>query len=345
MKRFLFIFTIIFIFITPFYQKINAQSNQNTPIDEIINVEVIPETPRANQNVSISIESYYYDLSRAKISWYINGALRDSGVSKTNFNFKTGNVGSVSNIKYQITTDSGVYFEKSLTISPGDVSLIWESSAYTPPFFKGKSLFSFEGQIRLIAVPNLLNSNGVKYKPEELVYTWQRGMGTDADASGYGKNVFYWNGSIVPTPEEITVEVSDLKNTTRATASVVIEPKETEIFAYENNPSLGILFNKAIKDKFNLKESEVTFVAMPFYFNNPDVEGIYSWFVNGIQSPETSRYITLRNTSGGEGYSTIDFDLSSQKRIMQSANSTFDIYFGKTTTNSVTNIFKSFFGN
>ncbi|MEI7513270.1 MAG: hypothetical protein WCJ74_01465 [bacterium] len=344
MKRFLTLCTIILLFIFCLTQKINAQAAPTSPVEEVIITEIVPEVPQAFQDVNISIESYSYDLSRSKIDWYINGVLRESGISKKSFNFTTGDVGSVSNIIYKIKTPEGVSFQKTITISPGNVDLLWESTGYTPPFYKGKSLYSFEGQIRLVAIPNLLNKNGVKYKPEELVYTWKRGMGTDTEASGYGKNIFYWNGGIVSNDEEISVDVSDLQDTTRATASIIVNPKETEIFAYENNPSLGILFNKAIQNNFDLKESEVSITAIPYYFNNPDVDGIYSWFVNDNQSVETTRDITFRNTTGEEGYSNISFDLSNQKRILQSASGAFDLYFGTKSTNPVSDIFKSFFG-
>jgi len=345
MKRFLFIFTIILLYTFSIQQKVIAQAEPTEPVDQIIVAEIVPETPGQYQDVNISIESYSYDLSHSKISWYVNGALRDSGVGKKSFNFNTGAIGNVSKIRYQILTPEGVSFDKTITISPGDVTLLWESTAYTPPFYKGKSLFSFEGRARIIAVPNLLNSNGVKYKPEELVYTWKRGMGTDTGASGYGKNIFFWEGNLVSNNDEITVEVSDTKNTTKATASIVVNPKEAEILAYENDPSLGILWNKAISNNFTLKGSEGSFVAVPFYFNNPDSDGVYSWFVNGNKSPETSRYIIFRNTTGEEGYSQITFDLTSQQKILQSASANFDIYFGTKTPNSSENIFKNFFGN
>jgi hypothetical protein len=344
MKRFLILPIIIFLCIFCLSQKINAQAPNTTPVEEVIIAEVVPETPKSFEDVNISIESYSYDLSRSKIDWYINGSLKASGISKKNFTFTTGDVGSVSNIIYKIQTPEGAVFQKTLTISPGNVDLLWESTAYTPPFYKGKSLYSFEGQIRLIAIPNLVNKSGVKYKPEELVYTWKRGMGTDTESSGYGKNVFYWNGAIVSNDEEITVTVSDLQNTTRAEVSIIVTPKEAEIFVYENNPSLGILFNRAIQNNFDLKENEISFTSIPYYFNNPDSDGIYSWFVNGNQSVEATRDITFRNTTGEGGYSNISFDLSNQKRILQSANGAFKIYFGTKNTNPVTDIFKSFFG-
>ena len=344
MKRFLSFFIIIFLCTFCLSQKINAQAPPTSPVDETILTEIVPETPKPFEDVNISINSFSFDLSRSKINWYVNGVLKESGISKKSFNFTTGDVGSVSNIIYKIQTPEGGVFQKTFTISPGNVDLFWESTGYTPPFYKGKSLYSFEGQIRLIAIPNLINKNGVKYKSEELVYTWKRGMGTDTDASGYGKNIFYWNGAIVSDDEEITVEVSDLQNTTRATASILVAPKETEIFAYENNPSLGILFNKAIQNNFNLKGSEISFTAVPFYFNNPDVDGIYSWFVNGNQAIEATKDIIFRNTTGQEGYSNISFDLSNQKKILQSANGSFDLYFGQKNATPVTDIFKSFFG-
>jgi len=345
MKRFSFLFFIFFIFSFYFPLKASAQAASTLPIDQIITVEVVPEIPKSFQDVNISLESYSYNLFSSKISWYINGVLRSSAVGKKDFNFKTGDVGSVSKVKYQITTPEGVSFERTIPIATGDVTLLWESTGYTPPFYKGKSIFSFEGQARIIAVPNIVNANGTKYKPEELVYIWKRGMGTDTDASGRGRNIFYWNGSIVSNDDEIAVEVSNPTKTVQASASVIINPKEAEILAYENDPSLGILFNKAIQNNFNLSGSEVSFTAFPFYFNNPDKEGIYSWYVNGGKSLESSRNITFRNTKNEQGYSQISFDLSSQNRILQSASSNFDIYFGTKQTNSASSIFKSFFGN
>ena len=327
MKRFLFLFAIISIFSFCLTTKANAQFLGAEPVDQIINTEIVPNTPRANDQVNITIESFSYDLSHAKIWWYVNDALRDSGISKKSFTFTTGPVGSVSNIKYQIETAEGVKFEKTIKIIPSEVTLLWESSSYTPPFFRGKALFSFEGQLRLVALPNILKPDGTKYRPDELIYTWKRGMGTDTDASGYGKNIFFWNGDVVSSPEEIDVEVSDIKNTTKATASIVVDPVQTEILAYENNPSLGILFNKAITNTFNLSNNEVSFVAEPFYFNNPDMDGTYSWYVNGNLSGESTKNITFRNTTGQGGYSKIDFDLTSKTKIMQSANSAFDINF------------------
>jgi len=343
MKRALFIFTIFYfcIFILP--EKITAQVLGGDQVDQIISMEVIPNTPSANEDVSIIIESFSYDLSRAKINWYLNGSLKGSGVGKTSFNFRTGDVGTNNKIRYQITTNNGVYFEKNITITPGNISLIWESSAYTPPFFKGKAMFSYEGNIRIIAIPNLLNENGVKYKPEELVYTWKRGMGTDTGASGYGRNIFFWNDGIISNLNEITVEVSNLKNTTKATASVAITPQKAEILAYENSPSLGILFNKAINNAFKLNSSEISFTASPYYFNNPNSEGVYSWFVNGQKSPEGSSNITFRNTTGESGESKISFGLSNQKRILQSAEGAFDILIEKDGGDSPANLLKNFF--
>lgn len=345
MKRFLFIFMVVCVFLSFPEQKILAQASPTEPVDQLIVTEIIPETPRQNQDVNINIESYSYDLSRAKIFWYINNKLKDSGIGRKSFDFKTGSVGLATTIKYRIETQEGAVFEKNITISPGDVTILWESLGYTPPFFKGKSLFSFEGKLRLIAVANLSSPSGIKYKPEELVYTWRRGMGTDADASGYGKNIFLWNGSIISDGDRIEVDVTNLQNTTKATASITIYPDEVEIFAYENNPSLGILWNKTIGNIFKLTSNEISFVATPFYFNNPDTEGLYSWFVNGQKSPESSRYITFRNTKNEAGYSKISFDLSSQQRVLQSASSEFDVYFDTKNSNAPESIFKSFFGN
>ena len=316
---------------------INAQTSDD--LDKQLTVTLNPETPGPNQDVSIEIESLVYDLSRADISWYMNDALRSSNVGQTKFSFKTGPVGSSNKIRYDIAIPSGVSFGNTMTITPGEVNLIAESLGYTPPFYKGKSLFSFEGTARVVAIPNLTAPDGTKYKPTDLVYTWKRGMGTDSDASGYGKNVFIWNGDIVARPTDITVEVSDRNNTVKATNTITIDSIQPEIYVYENDPLLGILFNKAIENTFNLLSKEVSFVAMPFYFNNPDIEGDYSWTINGNSTNETTRFITLRNVNNDQGQSDISVSLDNQKRIMQSAIKSFSVFM-QPQTNSSSNLFQ-----
>ncbi|MEI6480377.1 MAG: hypothetical protein WCO12_02535 [bacterium] len=341
MKRFS-LFAVLFLclgFVFPIVT--NAQSDEN--LDEIMNTTIFPEIPGPRQNVDISIESYTYDLSRSKISWYINNSLKSSNVGQKTFSFTTGEVGSVSSVKYKVTTAEGYNFEKTLNITPGEVNLVWESLGYTPPFYKGKSLFSFEGTARIVAIPNLISPNGTKYKQEELVYTWKHGMGTDVEASGYGKSTFYFNGDIIARPEDITVEVSNLNNTVRASNKTTIQAVQPEVYVYENNPSLGILFNKAITNVFNLPGNEDSLVVEPFYFNNPDNEAQYTWSINGQDANEASKFITFRNTTGEEGHSNIGIDVTNQKRIMQSVNTLFDIYFGSNTSKN--SLLENIFGN
>ena len=342
MKRFLFLL-ILSSFSLSCTLFANAQSTED--LDKILTVELSPEIPGPHETVDISIDSYTYDLSHAKISWYVNGALRASEIGKKTFSFTTGDSGVTSNIKYSIQTQEGENFDKTLTITPAEVNLIWESKGYTPPFYKGKTLFSFEGEARVVAVPNLTKPDGTKYKPEELVYTWKRGMGTDEEASGYGKNVFNFKGDIIARPTTIEVDVTNLNKTVQARGMVTINAVEPEIYVYQNDPSLGFLFNNAITDSFNLLGSEVSLVAMPFYFNNPDQEGIYSWAVNGNDAPEKSRFITFRNTTGETGYSEISIDLSNETRIMQSASSQFKLNFGNSDNPSENSLFKNIFGN
>lgn len=342
MKYLFLYFLIVITFFTTGQHQTFAQTSPD--LDKLITTNIVPQTPGPNQDTRIEITSYMYDLTRSKISWYVNGVLKSSNLGQRTFTFTTGEVGSISKVKYSITTPNGVVFGDTINISPGEVNLIWESQGYVPPFYKGKSLFSFEGNARIVAVANLQAPNGTKYKPEELIYTWKRGMGVDTAASGYGKNVFNFTGDIIARPTEIQVEVSNLKNTTKAEGSVIIDSREPELYIYENNPSLGILFNKNVTERYNMLENEQSFVAEPFYYNNPDVDGEYGWSVNGQQAEEKSKYITFRNTAGEEGYSNVSIDLSNQKRIMQSANMSFNIYFGST-NNSPSNLFKTIFGN
>ena len=48
-----------------------------------------------------------------------------------------------------------------------------QARRYTPPFYKGKKIFTSESVIKFIAIPNFVTSNNKKIPASDLVYTWK----------------------------------------------------------------------------------------------------------------------------------------------------------------------------
>ncbi len=116
-------FTLVLVTTFSFSQAVSAQ----VPTLGASNVDVtmIPENPRANQSVSVSVVSYSTDINAASITWKINGRTMLSGTGKKAFSFTVGSVNNTTTLDIIISTAEGDTIQKSYTIRPVDVDLIW----------------------------------------------------------------------------------------------------------------------------------------------------------------------------------------------------------------------------
>jgi hypothetical protein len=144
--------------LTPSLGFINAQSLQSlSGQTNSLVIETDPVRPEPNQTVTVSIESYATDLSRSTISWYLNNVLTKEGTGLKQFTFKTGRAGSVSNILIVVKTSEGALLQETLNIHPASLDLVWEAQSYTPPFYKGKAFYPYQGTVKVVAMPNNCN--------------------------------------------------------------------------------------------------------------------------------------------------------------------------------------------
>jgi len=296
-------------------------------------IKTVPAFPGANENVYAEIESFSFDLNSSEIIWALDGVIKDKGVGKKSFLFKTGSIGSVSLIKAVIKTKDGKTIEKTLVVRPAGVDLVWEADSYVPPFYKGKALYSYQGLITVIAVPNIIGSNGVKINPNNLTYKWIKDSKVLGGVSGYGKNKFSFSQSVLSHSPEIEVEVMSSDKKIKASGSITLEPIEPKVVIYENNPLYGIIYEKALEGEFKLNGSEITLTAMPYFFSKDDAGGKkikYDWSMNGrnINSNQNTKQTTFRNTQNAKGSTRISIDLQNDNRELQSARTDVLLNFG-----------------
>lgn len=307
---------------------LEARGQIKTPsmsdVSESINIKTLPELPSANQEVSVRIESYSFDLNSSEIIWALNGVIKDKGVGKKDFDFKTGAIGTPSLIKILIKTKDGKKIEKSLLIRPTGVDIIWQADSFVPPFYKGKALYSYQSRITVVALPEFTNSTGVKINPENLIYKWSKDGTVLGGISGYGKNKFSFTKLLISSPPEIEVEVSSADKSIRASGRITIEPIEAKTVLYENNPLYGIIYEKAVIGDFKMNGSEITLAVTPYFFGLEELNGgkvKYNWNMNGqnITDKQDLRGVTFRNTDGGSGSTRVSVYLQNEIKELQSA--------------------------
>lgn len=295
-----------------------------TDVSESVDIKTLPELPSANQDASVRIESYSFDLNSSEIIWALNGVIKDKGIGKKDFDFKTGAIGTVSLIKILIKTKDGKNIEKSLVIRPAGVDIVWQADSFVPPFYRGKALYSYQSRITVVALPEFTNSAGVKINPEKLIYKWSKDGSVLGGISGYGKNKFSFTKLSISSPPEIEVEVSSDDKKIRASGSITIEPGEPKTVLYENNPLYGIIYEKAVANNFKMNESEITLAVAPYFFGLEELNSgkvKYNWSMNGqnLNDKQDSKGITFRNADGGSGSTRVSVDLQNEVKELQSA--------------------------
>lgn len=320
MQRFYFVlFLAFFIPLTAFGQVPSTLEN----IEVIMN----PENPAPNQQVNIKLESYSIDLDRASIVWSVDGKTVQSGTGLVTLTTKAPVNGKNSVVIASIKTLNGAELRQTINIRPGDVSITWEAVGYTPPLFKGKTLPSYQGSTRFVAMPELYK-NGVRLNPNDLVYTWKKGSTVLGNASGYGRQSVVVAGGAVPEPMTIRVDVQSKDGLTRGAGIITVDFYDPEIQFYKEDPLYGVLYNKALVGQEPLTNNEFEIVSVPFNFSNI---GKYNWSINNTPYPDLSdqRSITFRNNGTAQGSSLISLELKSATNILQFARQNFTVYFNK----------------
>ncbi len=297
-----------------------------------IQISSTPEIPNPGQNVNIKVESYNTDLNSASIVWIVDGKNYKQGTGIKSINILAPDMGKNINIVIAIMTSEGKEIRKTVTIKSSSVDIVWESAGYTPPFFKGKSLFAYQNSIKVTAIPHIAGSNGKELDPKTLVYKWTKNDKVMQDQNGYGKQTVIIKED-TPRPLELEVEIETKNGSQKASAYLTLEPIDPSIIFYEENPVYGILYNKALNENKSLNAQEINVVSAPYYFNiyNKNSPLSYVWSVNNLEKPDLSRSqtITLRSKGDTSGSSLINLEIRNLDDILQGASRSIRLNFNK----------------
>ena len=291
-------------------------------LKEQVYYNITPEKPNIGDKVEIQVEMYGTSVSNANFNWKINGKLFKESVGANKISFI---LSEKTKVNLSITTGSGLNIDKSFDFDPKKIVIIWESKTYTPPFYRGKSLYTPESSIVLNAI-NLDQNNPLTNIYNN--YTWSVDNTVKGDESGVGYASYIFQGDILKSEPLFTVVVDgvnsykDTKNNQNNTysneTSLRIQAFPTEIISYEKLPLLGVLFNKTIKDEFILNKSETTLVSYPLYYSLTSyLSGIYNWFVNDTKINVNSNQISFKKKADNEK-SRLSLKIKNPESLLQS---------------------------
>ena len=275
-------------------------------------LSVDPQYPVPFSEVSLSAHSSSLDLTNAVMTVTVAGEqLYRGSVQPTKI--KLGRAGSITRVTVTMTIN-GASTVQSVSIVPQDVALAVEPVASAPPLYPGKPLVPLEGDMRIVAVANFRTLGGAALNPAALSYAWTVDDTRIANSSGIGKSAVLVASPIQYRARTVSVAITSQDGTLVGGDSISLSPQSPSVRVYENDPLLGILFNRALLGTYAVAGAESTLYAAPFSVPLKNGAPLIQWFLNGSPA-QTGGSITLRPSGSGQGSATLSLTASSGNQI------------------------------
>ena len=264
--------------------------------------------PAPYSRVAVSISSDSLDLAGASLSVSVGGKEIYKGSART-FAVTLGGSGSITVVKATVVYQGATY-SQSLSIQPQDVALVAEPIASVPPLYPGNPSIPMGGNVRLVAVANLRDTNGKTSGAAGYAYSWTVDDTKAFNASGIGKSSIIVAAPLQYRDSKISVDVRSPDGKLVGGTSFTLSAGEPSVRIYENDPLLGIRYEHALTGSYAIKGAESTLYAAPFSFPMTDGAPLVQWYLNGSLA-QTGSLITLRPAGSGEGTASLSLTASS----------------------------------
>lgn len=294
-------------------------------LDAPIEFEITPSAPKAGEIVRVHAHLSIENPLGATYVWRVNGQVVDQGVGRVAITRTLEGLGSATTIAVSVSVSGSVIAERSVTLRPASVDIIWEANTAQIPLVTHLPKPNGDSQITAVAVPHIVRANGTRVSANDLVYTWNINRSRTPARSGYGLQTFTFSTPQFENPFSVYVSVTTRDGDIQAEESVVIFPERPSVIFYEQAPLLGLRVDRAVRESVTLQGEEVTISAFPLTIN----EGIitsYEWRANRqtvTPSEEDPRTITFRRTGEGRGLFTIEFSAEGFQSLFERVRSSF----------------------
>ena len=288
-------------------------------------LSVDPQYPAPYSQATLSAQSDSLDLANATMTVTVDGkSFYQGGVPPPPLTL--GKAGSITKVVMTVTSD-GTKYTQTVSIQPQDVALVAEPVSSAPPLYPGKPLAPIEGSVRVVAVANFRTTGGTALDPSTLSYKWTVDDTQIANSSGIGKNVVIVASPLQYRARTVSVAIASRDGSLVGGDSLSLSPQEPSVRIYENDPLLGIRFDRALVNTFTITGAESTLYGAPFSVPTTYGAPFLQWFVNSIAA-QTGSSITLRPTGEGQGSASLSLTASSGTNATASMN--LSLVFGTT---------------
>lgn len=292
---------------------------QVSGLEQSFNLSVSPQNPGPRELVSFSVSAFEFNIDLANIVWSVDGKSVKSGTGEKSFSFTSPENGKSSTVSVVVTPKGGSPIQKSMTISPADMDLIYEViDGYTPPFYKGKTLPIKQSQLRVVAMPNVKTVSGGYAKAKDFVYTWRKDGENIPSQSGFGRNSLILSNQILDTGN--TVEVAATNGIKKVDGSLEIVTLEPEIVFYELSLATGVKYQKAIVSGETISQPKLSLVAEPYFLSkniqkNNDI--VTTWKLNEQPASPVSKNNLIINTAAATGTVNVMFEYNDTRKLFR----------------------------
>lgn len=284
-----------------------------------------PEYPAPYSKATVSFVSSFLNLANASVSVSVDGKEMYSGAVRP-VAVTLGRAGKAVEVSATVSYNGSEYTQ-TLTLRPQDVVLIAEPLASAPALYPGKPRIPLEGTVRIVAIANVRNSEGAVVNPATLSYAWKVDETQLINSSGIGKTAIMVGSPLQHRGREVSVVVTNTSATLTGGASLSVLSEEPSVRVYENDPLLGIRFERSLSGRYAIGSTESTLFAAPFSFPTKGGQPLIEWFLNGSFA-QSGNSITLRPSGSGEGTASLSVVASSGEYLK--ATNILPLSFGQT---------------
>ena len=273
-------------------------SSEENPVSVILT----PNYPHPYQTVLVSPRSSLIDLTSSTVVISSNGVVVQRGSGTQGASVVMGGPGEETKVVVTVTAANGKVSSVTVPIRPADAALVVEPATTVHPFYSGLPLTAPEGQVRLVAIPDLRTSPNTPIDPSKLVYTWKLGDRTLLDASGIGRSVLVATAPLRYRDADVTLLITSQDSKIVAETKTTIAPRDPLVRIYPFDPLLGADYDHALDTTYVLNSTEATLRAVPYFFSAPPA---IEWSVGGtLQGAQKD--LTVRSSGSGKGSASLE---------------------------------------
>lgn len=293
---------------------VSAQSMDAT---DPFTLSISPQYPRPYSTIVINPTSNAVNLANAVMTVVVDGKEIYKGNAQPAA-VTLDAPGVLTSVKVTMTSD-GTPYTKTLSLRPQDVAIIAEPISSAPVLYPGKPLVPIEGTVRVVAVAQLTGANGKAINPATLSYEWTIDGTRIANASGIGRDAIIMASPLQYRNRDVSVSVQSQDGSVASGASLSLTAEEPIVRIYRNDPLLGVMFDRAISNSYDITSAESSLYGAAYSFPASAGAPLIKWFLNGALA-QTGSMITLRPTGSGKGNASLSLVASAGELTTATVN-------------------------